>query len=62
MRAIVMSHHGGPDVLAVRELPDPVPDERRDLELASSMPASGTVSRPNEAELGLETLQERIAE
>jgi hypothetical protein len=38
------------------------PDERRDLELASSMPASGTVSRPNEAELVLETLQERIAE
>ena len=25
MRAIVMSHHGGPEVLETRELPDPVP-------------------------------------
>ena len=25
MRAIVMEHHGGPDVLQIRELPDPVP-------------------------------------
>ena len=25
MRAIVMSEHGGPDVLQIQELPDPVP-------------------------------------
>ena len=25
MRAIVMTEHGGPDVLAIQELPDPVP-------------------------------------
>jgi NADPH:quinone reductase-like Zn-dependent oxidoreductase len=27
MRAIAMSEHGGPDVLTVRELPDPVPED-----------------------------------
>ena len=27
MRAVVMSEHGGPEVLKIRELPDPVPSE-----------------------------------
>jgi NADPH:quinone reductase-like Zn-dependent oxidoreductase len=29
MRAIVMSEHGGPDVLRIQELPDPVPADGR---------------------------------
>ena len=27
MRAIILSRHGGPDVLEVRDLPDPVPGD-----------------------------------